>query len=130
MKKSEKIVEAEVVDKAFSEMTWEELLIRREALNGVIENLEAEKKILSDEFLYRLNEEKISGKVVGNWSISKSTRYSFDTTVDQAKELGAAEQKWVIDTATLKQLVQKGTQVPGTKKIEYVNVREVVKSTE
>lgn len=109
-----------------SKMSWENLLARREAVIQVLENLEAEKQILSDEFLARLQEEKISGKVIGNWSISKATRYGFDTTLEQAQELGAV--KTVVDQMALKKLFQKGIDIPGAKKTEYCMVREVTKS--
>lgn len=116
------------MNKQISELTWEELLARREVVMSNLEEIEAEKKVLSDEFLHRLEEEKISGKVVGNWSISKATRYVFDTTIEEAKALGAVIQKEVLDSAMLKNLVQKGIQVPGAKKVEYPTVREVVKT--
>lgn len=113
-------------EKTITDLTWGELLARREILTASIEELEAEKKVLSDEFLFRLQEEKTNGKVVGNWSISKATRYSFETTMAEARELGAVKE--TIDASVLKQQHLKGIKVPGVKKIEYAIVREVVKA--
>ena len=115
-------------EKPISELAWEELLDRREVVNELKENLEAELKVLSEEFLLRLQEEKVNGKIVNNWAISKATRYGFDTTLEQAQELGAV--KTVVDSAALKALHTKGILVPGVKKTEYVMVREVVKNNE
>jgi threonine dehydrogenase-like Zn-dependent dehydrogenase len=109
------------------DMSWEELLSQREHLNHIVEEYEAGLKVLSDEFLFRLNEQKINGTVVGNYSISKSVRYGFDTTFDEAKELGAI--KPTIDQAALKALHLGGkVSVPGVRKTEFVTVREVVKN--
>jgi hypothetical protein len=105
------------------ELTWDELLTRREALLQVIENLEAEKSAMSAEFLARLQDEKLSGKVVGNWSITKAARISFDVTIEQARELGAVKE--TIDQPTLKKMYQSGVNVPGIKRTEYITVRQV-----
>ena len=109
-------------------ISWEDLLELREKVMMQKEELEATVKVLSEEFLHRLAEEKLSGKVVGNYSISKAVRYGFETTLEQATELGAT--KTVVDPTALKKLMQKGIIIPGVKKTEYCMVRTVEKNTE
>ena len=118
----------DVEEKPLSELTWDELLVKREALLQFIENLEAAKAALSEEFMARLQQEKISGKVVGNWSISKATRITFKLTVDQAREFGAVKES--VDQTVLKNAYFNGAQVPGMQKTEYPIVREVEKKNE
>jgi hypothetical protein len=112
-----------------SQSTWEELLKLREKLSFALENAEAGLKEISAIMLEMLQKEKINGKIVGDWSISKATRLSFTTPIEKAQELGAV--KTSIDQAKLKALFQKGiVPVEDMKKTEYVLVREVVKNTE
>lgn len=112
-----------MTEQQLSQLSWEELLTKREKLLAAIEELEAEKSVLSDEFLTRLKDENISGKVIGNWSISKATRISFAVTIDQAREFGAVKE--AIDQAILKKQYLQGANVPGIKRTEYAMVREV-----
>lgn len=110
-------------------MSWEDLLLLREKYNAEKENIDAALSVISHECLERLQQEKVNGKVVGNYSISKSTRYGFDTTLAEAQELGAT--KLVVDASALKAIHLGGkVTVPGVKKTEYVMIREVVRSSE
>lgn len=112
-------------EKLPSEMTYEKLLEMRFQANTTMEELEAAIKVVNEELLIRLRAEKSSGKVVGNWAISKVVRYSFDTSLDDARALGAIKES--VDSSKLKILTQKGIKIPGTKRSEYVLVREVEK---
>lgn len=114
------------LDLPISETTWDDLLLAREKAVIVKEEMEASLAVISEEMLHRLAEEKINGKIVGGWSISKATRYSFDTDLKTAKEYGATKE--VIDNSKLKELHLKGIEIPGTKKSEYVMVKEIKKS--
>lgn len=108
------------------EFSWEDLLLQREKINLQLEQLEAAQKILSGEMLDRLNLEKISGKVVESWSISKATRISFDLSVEDARAYGAIKE--TVDQSVLKKLKNSGVEIPNEKRTEYVLVREVAKS--
>lgn len=111
-----------------AQVSYEELLKTREELMAKKEELEAALSVISDELLFRLTEEKISGKIVGNYSITKATRVSFDVSLETAQALGATKE--VIDQAVLKKQLAAGVDVPGMKKTEYIMVREVVKGGE
>lgn len=106
-------------------ITWQELLVTREKAVLAKEELEASIKVINDEMLERLKEEKINGKVIDNYSISKATRYSFDVDLKKAKELGAVKE--MVDQALLKQMYFKGVKFDGIKTTEYILVREVIK---
>lgn len=108
-----------------TEMTWQQLLDMREKANIAKEEIEAGLSVVNEELLERLKKEKINGKVVGNWGISKATRYSFETTLEEAEALGAVKQ--TVDQAKLKKLISSGIKIPGTKVSEYVMVRQVEK---
>ena len=112
-------------EKLPQDMTFEEILKHREVLAYAKEQMEAAMKVYSDELLIRLKEENISGKVVGNKSISKATRLSFKTTLDEARTLGAIKE--AIDSEILKKLYYSKVNVPGVNITEYVMVKDVVK---
>lgn len=108
------------------EMTYEQLLEARDQANHRIEELKSAVQIVNEEIMQRLAAENITGKVVGNWGISKATRFSFDTSIEEAEALGAVKQ--VVDQTELKSLLKKGVAVPGVRKSEYIIVREVEKA--
>lgn len=108
-----------------SEITWEELLQYREKMSVAKEAMEAALKVISDECLERLNKEKLNGKLVGNFTVTKISKMSFDTSLESAQELGAT--KMVVDQGALKKLFLEGIPVPGVKKTEYVMIKEVSK---
>jgi hypothetical protein len=112
-------------EKLPAEMTYEEILEQRENANHIMEQIKASVDVLNEELKLRLTEEKISGKVVGNWAISKATRVSFDIPLEEAEALGAT--KMVVDQTKLKSMLKKGVAIPGIKKSEYIIVRAVEK---
>lgn len=118
-------MKAKKTEKLPEEMTYEELLEMRDQANHAIEQIQAGMKVVNDELMIRLANEGLSGKIIGNWGISKATRYSFETTLEEAKELGATKE--AVDTTKLKKLLTAGVAIPGVKKSEYILVREVEK---
>src|SRR5438128_2731736 len=108
-----------------SQYSWDSLLAYREKLNADKEEAEAALKVINDELLIKLAEEKLSGKIVGQWSISKATRISFDISIPEARVFGAVKE--TIDQAVLKKLKAKGIEIPNEKRTEYVLVREVAR---
>lgn len=115
-------------EKPLSEYTWEQLLEYREKFVTQQEEIEAGLDVLKKEMLIRLQEENVNGKVVGNYAITKATRVSFKTPIDEAEALGAI--KKTVDTAALKKLYNDGIQISGVEKTEYVTVREVEKKND
>lgn len=114
---------------ALTEVSYEELLTKRERLSHTKEEIEAALSEISFILLDRLNEEKVHGKIIGEWSLSKATRYSFTTPLDKAKEIGAIKE--TIDQTKLKAAFQKGI-IPESevKRTEYLLVRLIEKNTE
>lgn len=118
-----------VAETPINELTWEQLMNRRETTEAVLDNLKAEMQVISDECLYRLQEEKTNGKIVGDYTISKKKDYSFsDTPLEWAKEMGAVSE--TKDRTKLRALYEKGIQVPGAKFSEGVMIRRINKEKE
>jgi len=107
------------------EMTYEQLLELRFQANTIIEEQEAAVKIVNEELSLRLDAEKLTGKAVGNWGISKAVRFSFKTTLEEAQALAATKE--VPDPAKLKKLLAAGVAIPGVSKSEYIMVRQIEK---
>lgn len=100
-----------------------ELLDRKVELGHQLEETEAELKVLSEELLRRLNDEKLNGMVVNDYSISKAVRYSFKTPLDWCILHGAVKQ--APDSKILKKLLLSGVEVPDANKTEYVLVKQI-----
>lgn len=126
MKKQTQIIEQNDLD--LSQYDWESLLAYREKLNAQKEEAEAGLSVINSELLVKLKEEKINGKVVGDWSISKATRITYDISLPEAEQYGAVKRS--VDQTILKQLAKSGVEIPNEKKTEYVLVKEVVKNNE
>lgn len=124
MKKQTQIIEQNDLD--LSQYGWEELLAYREKLNAQKEEAEAGLSVINTELLAKLKEEKINGKVVGDFSISKATRITYDISLPEAEQYGAVKRS--VDQTILKQLAKSGVEIPNEKRTEYVLVKEVNKS--
>jgi len=108
-----------------ADMKYEDILDMLSRANNALEQVEAYISVLKDELRIRLDEEQLSGKAVGNWGISKATRLSFKTTLEEAQALAATKE--VPDPAKLKKLLAAGVAVPGVSKSEYIMVRQIEK---
>ena len=103
------------------EYTDMQLVEARDSIDQQINQLEAAKKVITDELVDRLKQEKVTGKIVGQFQISRTKRFSFpDVTLEQAKELGAVSE--TINQTMLKTLWTKGVQLP-VKETEYLTFR-------
>lgn len=109
-------------------MTKEELVNNLAQLNIEEEQLMANMVEIRNELLRRLEEENKDGEVVGEYTISKTKRVSFKTTIEQAQELGAV--KPAVDTQMLKKMHDKGIEVPGTSVTVYLSMRRLNKKEE
>ncbi len=105
------------------EITLEQLVDSVIKAQGIIEETEAQVKMIKDELQDRLKAMKITGTKVNNWYVARATRYSFpDVLMSQAEELGAVKKS--VDQMKLKALYDKGIKLP-VKVTEYILIREV-----
>ncbi len=101
-------------------MTREEMVKRYEALNIVLEAIEAEQEAIKTSLMATM---KSDAEVIADYSVSKVKRVSFKTSVEDARSLGAVKE--AIDTNILKSLYGSGVQVPGVNVSEYLSVRKL-----
>lgn len=109
-------------------LSKEELVGKLDKLNIDNEQIMAEMVMIRSEILARFEEEKKDGEIVGEYSLTKSKRVTFRTSLEQAEELGAT--KKAVDTAKLKTLYNKGVEVPGTQETIYLSVRRLQQKDE
>lgn len=102
--------------------TKEELVELYSITSTIIEELEAQSKVVKDELAGRMD---TNGEIIGEWSVVKAKRVNFDVTLEQAQELGAVKQ--AIDTSALKKLYDKGIEIAHTI-TEYIMIKPVTKS--
>ncbi len=112
------------------EKRLEEMLFMREGLLAKQEEIEAHLEVLKDEIVRTLEEEKVSGKVVGNQSISIVTSYT--TSKETAKSLGLIKTitQERIDTTGVKSLVMQGVTVPNLVVTKTPRITQIVKGGE
>lgn len=102
-------------------MTREEMVKRYEALNIVLEAIEAEQDAIKTHLMATM---KSDSEVIADYSVSKSKRVSFTkTTLEDARALGAVCE--AIDTKILKSLHTSGIVIPGVNVSEYLSVRKL-----
>ena len=107
------------------EQTFEQLLDAYLKANATLEDLEAEKKVVSEAILEKLREMKLTGTNCNGYNIQKVMRSSYtDVPMSIAKELGAVKVKETIDGEKLKKLEENGVTIKGSKKIQYLLVKE------
>lgn len=87
------------------------------------EQLEAAISVIKDEMIQRLDSEKVKGKVVGEYTVTKVTRVNFKPTIEQARELAATKTVESIDTQALKRLHDQGIEIPNTTTTSFVMVK-------
>lgn len=104
----------------------EELINKLDELNIANEDLMASMVMIRTEIMARLDDEKKDGELIGDYSVSKTKRVTFKTSVEQAEELGAV--KKAVDTTKLKKLYDKGVEVPGTNITVYLSIRKIIKN--
>jgi len=105
-----------------AEMTDEELVERHEELRFMLEELDAEAKIIREEFGDRLDNEHIDGKLVGDYNVSRKKMTTFpDFPIEKAREFGAIKE--AIDTTLLRK-INKTTPIEGAKEVSYVTISQ------
>lgn len=105
------------------EMTKEQLIEKLQEINLENEQVMASLVMIREELLTRLKEEKKDGEIIGEYSVKKAIRVSFNTEIEKARELGAVKE--AVDTSILRKLDKQGVEVPGKKETEYLSVRRL-----
>lgn len=106
-----------------AEMTDEQLVERHEQLRFTLEGLDAEAKIIREEFGDRLDNEHVDGKLVGDFNVGRRTMIKFpDFPIEKAKELGATKE--AVDTNLLRK-IHKATPIKGAQEVSYVTITHV-----
>lgn len=104
-------------------LSKENLIEKLQEFNLQEEQIMASLVMIREELLHRLEEEKKDGELIGEYSVTKASRISFKTTLEQALELGAVKQ--AVDSEALRKLHNKGIKVPGTSVTIYLSVRRL-----
>jgi len=108
---------------SITKLSSEKLVETHEVARHILEQLDAQNKIIRDELYTRI---KGDGEVIGNYGVTKAMLVTFpDVTIEQAMELGAT--KAAVDQSKLKELWNKGIKIPA-KETHYVRIREVTKT--
>jgi len=100
-------------------MTKEELVTLYVASLAPYEELENQMSTIKELLFDKI---KGNGEVIGSHAITKAKRVNFDVTIEKAKELGAIKE--AIDTKVLKDLYDKGIEVPHNV-TEYLIIKEI-----
>ncbi len=104
-------------------MTDEQLVERHEQVRFQLEELDAEAKIIREEFGDRLDSEHVDGKLVGDFNVGRRKMTKFpDFPIEKAKELGAVKE--TIDTTMLRK-IHKTTPIKGAQEVSYVTITHV-----
>lgn len=104
-------------------ITKQELIEALERFNDIYDDVQQNLVMIRSELLSRLEEEKKDGEVIGEYSIKKSKRISFKTTLEEAKEFGAVKE--AVDNDVLKKLHTSGVEVPGAQETVFLSVRKM-----
>ena len=104
-------------------LSKEKLIDKLQEFNLQEEQVMASMVMIRTEILARLEEEKIDGCLVGEYSVTKAKRVSFKTSLEEAQNYGAI--KSVIDTDILRKLYNKGVKIPGVNIVYYLSVRRL-----
>lgn len=104
-------------------LSKEELINKLEQFNLQEEEVMASMVMIREELLHRLEKSKKDGELIGEYSVTRAKRVNFETTLEQAEELGAIKQ--AVDSAILRKLHNKGIKVPGVKETFFLSVRRL-----
>lgn len=103
-----------------ADMTDEQLVERHDQIKYILEELDAEAKLIREEFGDRLDKEHIDGKLVGDFNVNRKKMTTFpDFPIEKAEELGAI--KKAVDTNLLRKIHQT-TPVEGAREVSYVTI--------
>ena len=101
----------------------EVLIAMLQKFNDVYDEMMANMVMIREELLHRLEEEKIDGCLIGEYSVKRAKRVSFKTSLEEAEVLGAV--KKAVDPDVLRKLRNKGIEIPGVQETTYLSVRRL-----
>ena len=126
-KRSLKKIQAKQEASDIKEITLENLVDSIVKAQSIIEDTEAQVKVLKDEIGDRLRGMKVTGTKVGSYYVNRVKRLSItDVGIGQAREYGATKE--AIDGGKIKQLVLKGVKIIGAIWTEFISIREAKKN--
>lgn len=102
-------------------LSKEELVKAYSLTCDVLDELDNQRKAIKDLLADKI---KGNGEIVGEYAVTKVKRVNFKMKLDKAKELGATKES--IDTRALKELFNRGVEIPHTT-TEYLLIKEVQK---
>lgn len=115
------------ITKTHQEMSKDELIELYKSLNNIVEEFEKNMQAIKTELASRMT---TNSEVIGNFSVTKATRVSFKTKLEEAKELGAVIVEESVDTKKLKTLYEAGVTIPGVQETEYLTIKNIEKKGE
>jgi len=103
-----------------------ELIEQRQKAAMAIEELDAARKTIDQELIFRLKEQNKKGKVVEKYGITQVTRRDFNSVkIEVARELGVTKQVEKIDTTACAKLYEAGVNIEVMKEYTYLKVTEM-----
>jgi hypothetical protein len=125
------------IETPITELSLEKIITRREMINHILEQYEAERKVLNDEIVIRLQAEKIQGKILNDHTISIGRRFSVvmpkkkeekEKVMVGLRALGLVETVEKVNSDLIKNAHENGVDLPcEVSETFYPIVREIVK---
>lgn len=81
--------------------------------------------MIRSEILARLDEQNITGELIGEYEVAKRTRINIKVDIEKARELGATKTEEKVDNAKIKNIYKSGVKIEGVTETEYLSVRRV-----
>lgn len=100
-------------------MTLEEQIHLHKEISKKIEELETQKKALSQSIMQAMPGKSLQ---IGSYLVKRYSRLSIATPLDQARQHNAIKLEEVIDKDKIKALYKSGQPIPGVKECEYIVV--------
>lgn len=102
-----------------------QLINRLEKYNLVYDEAMQTLVMIRSEIMARLDEQNITGELIGEYEVAKRTRINIKVDVEKARELGATKTEETVDNAKIKNLHVSGVNIEGVTETEYLSVRRV-----
>ena len=106
-------------------MSLEEQIRQHKEISLKIEELEAQKKILSEQIMRAMTNKSMQ---LGSYVVRRCSRLSISCTIAEARTFQALKMEEVVDKDKLKELYKNGMPIPGIKEIEYIQISTINKS--
>jgi len=98
--------------KQINEMTDKELMGYYEATDAALEETDACKAMIKDEFMDRLDEQKVNSKIIGDWSVTKITKNKITASLEKAREFGCVKTEEKVDSPKANRMIKAGVELP------------------